>query len=252
MAPGSVTPINLCIIMKKVRRSRCLPRRAAKRTGWLENWRLKLPDHATELDLDAAEVTAAVADARWLIYVHQSWLPAIRVWSQACTAAVREADTGIGTAPLSLPTFVPPDLPDDVAPRPPGALERILSLSQRIKDSPRCTATIATDLGVVGAEEGGPDLTTVQPPLRALRIAAGVKLSWTWGGYWAYLDSLELQVDRNDGKGWGILNVLVTRGCLDDHPQPAAAAVWKYRAIYHVDDRAVGQWSGEVSVAVGG
>ena len=252
MAPGCFTSINHCIIMKKVRRSRCLPRRAAKRTVWLENWRLKLPDYAAELDLDAAEVTGAVADARWLIYVHLSWLPAIRVWSQACTAAVKEADFGRSAGPLSLPTFVPPDLPDDVAPRPPGALARILGLSQRIKDSPRCTAAIATDLGVVGAEEGGPDLTTLRPPLRGLRVAAGVRLSWSWGGHWAYLDALELQVDRNDGKGWVVLNILVSRGCLDQHPQPAEPAVWKYRAIYHVDDRAVGQWSGEVSVAVGG
>ena len=37
---------------------------------------------------------------------------------------------------------------------------------------------------------------------------------------------------------------------MDTTPFPAAPAKWTYRAIYHVDDAQVGQWSAPVSVTV--
>ena len=57
------------------------PYRLADQIIWLENFRNKLAAYATALDLDSGVVTAAVADARWLIYVIQSWLGAARAWS---------------------------------------------------------------------------------------------------------------------------------------------------------------------------
>jgi len=38
----------------------------------------------------------------------------------------------------------------------------------------------------------------------------------------------------------------------DSAPQPATQAIWKYKAIYRIDDQQAGQWSQEVSVVVGG
>ncbi len=34
------------------------------------------------------------------------------------------------------------------------------------------------------------------------RVATGVNLDWGWGGYSAFLDMIEIQVDRNDSKGF--------------------------------------------------
>ena len=48
------------------------------------------------------------------------------------------------------------------------------------------------------------------------------------------------------------LNIDTTPGYTDSHPQPATPTVWKYRGIFRVGDQQVGQWTAEVSVAVGG
>ena len=40
--------------------------------GWLANFTNKLPGYATALGLTTPQVTAAVADGNWLIYVLQS------------------------------------------------------------------------------------------------------------------------------------------------------------------------------------
>ena len=75
-------------------------------------------------------------------------------------------------------------------------------------------------------------------------------VKWNWGGYTAYLDSCEIQVDRNDGKGFVLLAMDTTPGYTDTQAFPAAHTVWTYRAIYRVDDVQVGVWSQPVSIAV--
>jgi hypothetical protein len=64
--------------------------------------------------------------------------------------------------------------------------------------------------------------------------------------------SCEIQVDRGDGHGFGLLTVDTTPNYVDTQPFPTAKTVWSYRAIYRGDDARVGQWSSPVSVAVGG
>ena len=78
-------------------------------------------------------------------------------------------------------------------------------------------------------------------PLRRARTGDG-----------AFLDMLEIQVDRVDTKGWIMLTYDTTPGYNDTAPLPATAAKWKYRAIYRVADARVGMWSDEVSITVGG
>jgi len=80
-------------------------------------------------------------------------------------------------------------------------------------------------------------------------IAGKVLIEWDCGGFGAYLDMIQLQVDR--GEGWADLNWNTTPGCTGTQPLPAALTTRKYRAIYHVGDEQVGLWSAEVSV-VGG
>jgi hypothetical protein len=72
-----------------------------------------------------------------------------------------------------------------------------------------------------------------------------VHIGWGNNGSRAFLSGCEIQVDRGDGKGYGLLTV-------DTQPFPAGKAVWSYKAIYRADDAQVGQWSQVVSVAVGG
>jgi hypothetical protein len=121
-----------------------------------------------------------------------------------------------------------------------------------ILESDTYTDAIGADLGIVGAEQTAPDLATLQPDITATVSGNRVDIDWDWQGYGKFLDMAELQVDRNDAKGFVILAFDTTPGYLDTTPFPATPTVWKYRAIYRVDDAQVGLWSAPVSVTVGG
>jgi len=81
-------------------------------------------------------------------------------------------------------------------------------------------------------------------------VGGQVQVKWGWGGYAAWLDCCEIQVDRGDGKGFVLLTMDTTPGYTDTQPFPATKTVWTYRAIYQVNDARVGVWSQSVSVAV--
>jgi len=235
-----------------MKRNSFFPARIAEQIIWLLNFANKLPGYATALGLTTAQADAAVADAQWLVYVMSAWLGAVRSWAQACTDAVTEAQSGTGTAVMVLPVFTAPAFPQDVAPVNPGALDRIFALVQQIKDSGRCSDTIGTDLGIIGAEQTGPDFATLAPNFKARLTATGVFLDWSWGGFAAFLDMIEFQVDRADNKGFVFLANDTTPGYTDTTPRPAQPTKWKYRAIFRLGDQQVGQWSNEVSITVGG
>lgn len=237
---------------KRMKRNAYFPSRIADQITWLENFRNKLSGYATALGLTSGQVSAGVADARWLIYVMQSWLGAGRTWSLACTDAVAEAQSGDGSALMVLPVFTPPTPPTGVVAVNTGALDRIFALVQTIKDSSGCTEAIATDLGIIGGAQTAPDFTTLAPVFKVTKTSSGVNVAWGWGGYGAFLDMIEIQVDRNDNKGFVFLANDTTPGYVDTTPQPSTPVKWKYRAIYRVGDDQVGQWSSEMSITVGG
>jgi hypothetical protein len=237
---------------KKMKRQAYYPSRTADQILWLENFRNKLAGYLTALGLTTAQGDAAIADARWLLYVLGSWLPAVRAWGKACTDATTEAQSGGGASPQVLTVFTAPTPATGVVPVATGALDRIFDFVQTIKESSGYTEAIGTDLGTVGAEQGAPDLATVQPILTATINGSRVDLGWGWGGNGNFLDMLEIQVDRSDGKGFVVLVFDTTPDYTDSTPFPATATKWTYRAIYRVNDAQVGQWSAPVSVTVGG
>lgn len=237
---------------KRMTRQKYYPTRIADQVAWLENFRNKLGGYATALGLTAGQVTAAVADARWLVYVQLMWLPAVRSWAQSCTDAVALAQSGEGTAAMTLPVFTPPALPAGVVAVAPGALDRIFALVQTIKDSSGYLETIGTDLQIVGPEKTGPDMATIAPELEVKLMGMHVFIGWDWGGFSAFFDMVELQVDRGDGQGFRLLSHDTTPGYTDTAPLPATPAKWTYRAIYMVNDQPVGVWSTSVSINVGG
>jgi hypothetical protein len=231
------------------------PIRVADQILWLGNLSNKFTGHAPVLGVTVAKCEAAIADARWLIYILGSWLPAVRAWQKACTIATELAQSGEGTATFVLPLFVPPALPGAagglpaVIARPPGALDRIFDIISEIKESDTYTDAIGLDLGVIGSGKTPPDLASIQPVLKVRTVGNKVQIDWGWAGNSAFLDQLEIQVDR--GSGYEVLTFDTTPGYTDSAAFPATPTKWKYRAIYRLDDQQVGQWSAEASVTVG-
>jgi len=233
-----------------MRRNNYYPLRQADQIVWVANYSNKLPALAAVLGLTAAQVNSAVADCGWLIYVLQTWLPAGRAWALATTDAAAEAQNGDGSALMALPVFTAPALPTGIVAVNTGALTRIFALVQSIKDGGQCSNTNATNLGIVGSAQTGPDLTTVQPVISVSTMGNVVNVKWGWGGNSAFLDSCEIQVDRADGKGYVLLTIDTTPGYTDTQPFPAASVKWTYKAIYRLDDSQVGLWSQPASVTV--
>lgn len=237
---------------KRMKHNSYYPIRQGDQITWLVNHSEKIVLHGAALGLSPAQIAAIVADCKWLIYVMQAWLAAIRTFSLAGTDAVAEAQTGTGGVAQVLPVFPVPELPAGTVAVLPGALTRIFAAVQQIKASGKCTDVMASDLGIVGSEATPPDLATVQPVISAKVSGSEVGLRWNWGGNAAWLDACELQVDRGDGKGYVLLALDTTPDYTDTQPFPAAKTVWSYRAIYRVDAKQVGLWSQPVSVTVGG
>jgi hypothetical protein len=235
---------------KTMKKNSFYPMRQGDQIVWLGNVVSKLASHATALGLTPAQVTAILADCLWLIYILQFWLPATRKWSLSCTDALAEAQTGTGASAQVLPLFVPPPLPTGTVAVQPGALARIFNAVQSIKDSGKCTDAIGDDLGFFGSTATPPDLTNIQPVIDATISGHQVFIKWGWGGLGAYLDMIELQVDRNDGKGYVLLAYDTTPGYTDTAAFPAVKTIWTYRGIYHVGEAQVGIWSNAVSLAV--
>jgi hypothetical protein len=159
-----------------------------------------------------------------------------------------ERDGGDSAPAGQIVPVLPADFPVAV---PAGIVRRFRELVKRLKAIKNYTPTIGQALGIEGTVQTGPDLTILQAVLTLTIVGNAVLIGWGWQGFSAFLDMLEIQVDRNDGKGWVFLTYDTTPNYTDTALLPATPTKWKYRAIYRVGDAQVGQWSNEVSVTVG-
>jgi hypothetical protein len=238
---------------KKMKHAQYYPKTQPAQVVWLATFKGKLPIYATTpLALASGVATAAVADAGWLQYILELWLPAVRNWSKSCTDALIAAQTGTGSGAMTLPVFTAPALPSGVAPVAPGALERIFALVQAIKKDGKSTDAINADLGIIGTAETSPDLSTVVPIIGVKPSGGEVHIKWGYQGHSKWLASCEILVDRADSHGFVLLTIDTTPNYTDTMTWPSAKTVWTYKAIYRADDAQVGHWSQPVSVPVGG
>ena len=215
----------------------------------LKTFKTGIGAYAATLGVTPAQVTSQAADADYLGYV-VACQGIMSGGSQQWTAW-KNLTRGGGTAP---PAGAPvaPVFPSAVAAVPPGVEVRFRALVKQIKASANYNAAIGQVLAIEGAVPAGPDLSTIQPVITATLQGNAAFIGWGWGGNSAYLDMLEIQVDRADGKGWAFLTYDTTPNYTDTAPFPAAPTKWKYRAIYRVADAQVGVWSNTVEIMVGG
>jgi hypothetical protein len=209
-------------------------------------FKLAIPSYISLFELTPEEVAAQAADADYFFFV-----------LQCMTAVSNSADQWAswktlirrgGTPPpegLPVATVLPPSVAVVAA----GVEARFRALIAKIKKHPAYNEAIGQALGIEGAEVAGPDFTTFGPKLRLEQTGAGMLVRWGWQGKSAFVDMLELEVDRGDGQGFKLLAFDTTPNYLDT-TVPTTAAKWTYRAIYRVGDARVGQWSAPVSIAV--
>lgn len=201
------------------------------------------------LAADDAQIVAQAADAtrfRALLDFATTMQKAAKAWT---AQKDRELDgSGIVPAELVLPTMSP-DFPPPVAP---GIVSRFRKLVKWIKTLDGYNEPMGQGLGIEGRQSFKPDLAAIAPELDAQLVGSRVEVKWEYQGLSDWVDLLEIQVDRGDGRGYVLLTFDSIPGYVDTAPLPAVATVWKYRAIFRKSETRVGQWSKEVRINVGG
>jgi uncharacterized protein YaiE (UPF0345 family) len=220
-----------------------IPKDENGKLKWLNNYAAKLPTYATTVGVTAAEVTQTTADAAYFAFVvgaHNQHTKTTRDWTAYKTAL--RSGTVIGAMPTTPALGVPP------AAVPAGIFNRVSAMAARIKKHPAYTEAIGQDLGIIGAEQTI-DPTTMKPVLELALQAGHPNVGWTKSG----MDSLEIWVDRGTGT-FAFLTIDTVPDYLDTAALPAsgASAVWKYKAIYRLNDEQVGQWSDVATIGVMG
>ncbi|PZR73800.1 MAG: hypothetical protein DLM73_09705 [Chthoniobacterales bacterium] len=205
--------------------------------------------YAAILNVNPAAVTAQAADADYFSYVvasAQIMQNGARQWTGWKSLTRGGGDLPPSGAP------VPPVFPPAVPAVAPGVEARFRALVKQIKAQASYNTAIGEALGIEGSQQTGPDYATLQPDISAAINGTHVDVGWDWSGFANFLDLIEIQVDRNDTKGFVALAFDTTPGYVDTQPFPATPVKWTYQAIYRVGDSRVGQWSKPVSVTVGG
>jgi len=219
-----------------------LPRADKDRAVWLNNFSGKFATASTGLGFLAADVTSVNNDAAMYNYL----INLVEIFTTAKEQRVNYKNL-IKDGPLGSPGGTLPVAPT-VAAAPaavaPGIFPRIAQLVQRIKNSPTYTEAIGRDLGVIGAEQLM-DATIVKPVLKLVFKGGQVEVQWVKGD----ADAVHIETDKGTGT-WQFLAIDTVPHYPDTTPI-TAPGVWKYRAMYMVNDERVGQWSDVVSITVG-
>ena len=224
-----------------------LPNSADGKAAAFEQFRDNIAPYTATFGLAAADLTQQAADAAYFrdalnfATTMSAAGPQWTAWKGILLTGTVGSEPAIPAKRAGFPPAVPP-----------GILTRFLLLVNVIKNHKSYTVPIGQILGLEGAQQTGPDLTTIQPVIDAAITGGHVAIGWGWAGNSAYLDLLEIQVDRGDGKGFNLLTYDTTPGYNDTAPFPAAPVKWTYKAIYRVGDAQVGVWSNPVTITVGG
>lgn len=214
----------------------------------LEAFKNAIGSYASRLGVTPDQVAAQAADADYFSYalaVQELLAGGSKQWNGWKTL-LRDG----GNVPAT-GTPQPPVFPAAPPPVPPGIEPRFRALVRQIRASPSYNPSIGAALGLEDPGQAGPNYATLAPEIVAVIGDMNVRVAWNWSGYASYLDQCELQVDRDDGKGFVTLAVGRILGYVDTEPFPATPAQWTYRAIYGSGGNRVGQWSKRVTLTVG-
>lgn len=211
---------------------------------WLNNFSAKLPDHAAVLGLSPTQLTSVNNDAIMFSYI----VNLVNAFKAGQSERVGYKDilkNGAENTPLSpVPVFNNPTAPTVV---PAGIFIRIGRLVRFIKSNPSYNESIGSNLGVIGAEAD--ESTMEMKPILKINLDAGKPvIAWKKGK----ADSIDIYVDRGDGKGFIYLANDSAPDFTDksDITSNEKIAEWKYKAIYRIKDEQVGSFSDDTAIMV--
>ena len=223
-----------------------MPSTDSGKADLLDHFSGAMPRYATLLDVSAVDMAALKADAdafRYALHAQTDVLAYSQHWT-SYKNVLKDGGSGTADWPITL-AFASP-VPPAVSP---GVIARLAALAAHIKTNKNYTSAIGQDLWLIGSSQVV-DTSTWKPILTIQNQAGHPIIVWTKG----QASAIEIWVDRGDGHDFVLLTINTEPNTTDTTPLPAAgaSALWKYKAIYHLHDELVGQWSDVISVSVSG
>ncbi|MEK6259105.1 MAG: hypothetical protein AABP62_10865 [Planctomycetota bacterium] len=225
------------------------PRPESEQVTWLTNYRGGIGVHGLACGIAAGEITSTEADLDFLIWVMQTWNPAIQRDSKSATAYRTQIATGTSPGGATVPVPVVSTFATPPAVRPPGVLTRLFNQVSRIKLSTGYTETIGQSLRIIGTP-----VTVEHPfPVFTLTVKQGatsqqVQIDFTkFSHYGVWIES------RRNGGEWEFLAIDTVKPYVDDRPLLVAgtAETREYRMRWWDDSEPNGDWSPVQKVTVG-
>ncbi len=224
-----------------------IPTTDAGKRALLQHLNSQLTIYATILEISAADLAQVKVGFDWFDYclkledAAQNYTDGIYAFKRVLrdgpksTAVNLPAPLVITTAPTSVPY-------GDI-------IGFIGALIVRIKKNKNYTEAIGKALHIIAPQSHGPDTATLQPELTVDFKGGHPVLHWKHNG----TDALELEADYGTGT-FSLLTIKMSPSFEDTTPLPPldTAALWKYRGIYRLHDKQVGQWSKVLDVSVKG
>ncbi|GAL83113.1 hypothetical protein Galf_1817 [Sporocytophaga myxococcoides] len=221
-----------------------LPKADKEKAIWLKNFSGKLQIHAANVGIASEEVIGVSNDALAFLYALEMVENSKNETAQKVSFKNILADGSEALAltyPTSIPALNQPALVKA------GIFKRTGKLVQRIKNHPNYNDSIGKDLGVIGSESTQ-DRTTMKPEISGALDAHRPLIKWKKGT----ADSIDIYVDRKDGKGFVFLANDSTPDYIDTHPLSSGSdtAIWSYKGIYKIQDEQVGEFSNIINITV--
>ena len=202
-----------------------------------------LPVHAAALGLTENDLKEVKADADAFAYT-LSALETVQSNGKLWTAFKNQQRDG-GSGGTAYPNLT--NLPAPVPAVPLGIIPRLSNLVARIKAARGYSEAIGKDLNIVGTVQVM-EIDEVKPVIEITTRGGQPIIQWSKGD----ADALEIWVDRNDDRGFGLFTIANSPRITDTTPAPATPVQWKYKAIYRLKDDRIGDWSTITPVSVGG
>lgn len=220
-----------------------MPKDDVGKARLLEHLAKHLPVHATALGLTENDLNEVKADAAAFAYT-LSALETVQSNGKLWTAFKNQQRDG-GSGGTAYPNLT--NLPAPVPAVPLGIIPRLSNLVARIKAARGYSEAIGKDLNIVGTVQVM-EIDEVKPIIEITTRGGHPIIQWSKGD----ADALEIWVDRNDDRGFGLFTIANSPRITDTTPVPATPVQWKYKAIYRLKDDRIGDWSTITPVAVGG
>jgi hypothetical protein len=220
-----------------------VPGNDAGKELWLKNFAAKLSIYAAKYNLTEEEVADMVKSALYFTYLldyKNQYKDYVRKLTDFKNE-IRSNSNNITSVPPDAPVFT--TVPLIVKP---GIFVRAASLAKRIKGHVNYTTADGNDLNIESTPIVKPDVNTLKPELKIQLVQGGhPELEWRKNG----MDALEIHVDR-DGEGFFFLDIDVKPNFVDETQLPDTPEIWRYKAIYKLDNKYTGFWSDITSVVV--